>query len=51
VVEESLQRRVIGFMSANHFEPDVAAEVFVLDPGDDSGTNVPQEAEHSREGR
>jgi uncharacterized protein YbcI len=24
-------RRVIAFMSANHLEPDIAAEIFVLD--------------------
>ena len=34
-------------MSANHFEPDLAAEVFVLDPREDAKLPVPQEAEHT----
>jgi uncharacterized protein YbcI len=44
-VEEHTGRRVIAFMSDNHLEPDLAAEVFVLDslPGtarDDSQTGL-----------
>jgi uncharacterized protein YbcI len=31
-VEGALHRRVIAFMSANHIDPDLAAEVFVLEP-------------------
>jgi uncharacterized protein YbcI len=46
LIEETLYREVIGFMSANHFEPDVAAEVFILNPMEDTATEVPQEAEH-----
>jgi uncharacterized protein YbcI len=30
-VEEFTHRKVVAFMSANHIEPDLAAEVFVLD--------------------
>jgi uncharacterized protein YbcI len=36
VVEEETGRQVIAFMSDNHIDPDVAAEVFVLEPGGDS---------------
>jgi uncharacterized protein YbcI len=32
VVEGALDRKVIAFMSANHIDPDVAVEVFVLEP-------------------
>jgi uncharacterized protein YbcI len=35
-VEEATGRKVIAFMSQVHFDPDMAAEVFVLEPqGDD----------------
>jgi hypothetical protein len=30
-VERLTERRVRGFMSANHAQPDLAAEIFVLD--------------------
>ncbi len=33
-VEEILGRKVIAFLSANHIDPDVAVEVFVLAPAD-----------------
>jgi hypothetical protein len=46
LIEETLYRKVIG-MSANHFDPDLAAEVFILDPRDGLPAAVPQEAEHS----
>jgi uncharacterized protein YbcI len=38
-VEEHTGRRVIAFMSDNHIDPDMAAEVFVLEPlpGDGAG--------------
>lgn len=31
-VEANLQRKVIAFMSANHIDPDMGAEIFVLEP-------------------
>ena len=31
-VQELTGRRVIAFMSANHIEPDIAVEVFILEP-------------------
>ncbi len=31
-VEELTGRKVIAFMSANHIDPDLAAEIFVLEP-------------------
>jgi uncharacterized protein YbcI len=37
IVERELERRVIGFMSANSLEPDMAAEVFILEPGEEAG--------------
>jgi uncharacterized protein YbcI len=32
VVERQLKRKVIAFMSQNHIDPDLAIEVFVLEP-------------------
>jgi uncharacterized protein YbcI len=32
VVERQLERKVIAFMSQNHIGPDLAVEVFVLEP-------------------
>ena len=32
IVERQLERKVIAFMSQNHIEPDLAVEVFVLEP-------------------
>jgi uncharacterized protein YbcI len=31
-IEEATGRKVIGFMSDNHIDPDLAVEVFVLEP-------------------
>jgi uncharacterized protein YbcI len=31
-VEEALGRKVIAFMSQNHIDPDLAVEVFILEP-------------------
>jgi uncharacterized protein YbcI len=31
-IEELTGRKVIGFMSDNHVDPDLAVEVFVLEP-------------------
>jgi uncharacterized protein YbcI len=39
-VEMATERKVIAFMSDNHIDPDVAAEVFVLEPQLD----IPEEA-------
>ena len=36
-IEELMGRKVIGFMSDNHIEPDLAVEVFVLEPLPDAG--------------
>ena len=35
-VEEILGRKVIAFMSDNHIDPDVAVEIFVLAPADET---------------
>jgi uncharacterized protein YbcI len=32
IVEELTGRRVVGFLSDNHIDPDLAVEVFVLEP-------------------
>jgi uncharacterized protein YbcI len=32
LVERNLDRKVIAFMSQNHIDPDMAVEVFVLEP-------------------
>ena len=34
VVERQLGRKVAAFMSQNHIDPDLAVEVFVLEPGE-----------------
>ena len=36
-VEEAMGRPVIAFMSQVHFDPDMAAEVFVLEPEGEDG--------------
>jgi uncharacterized protein YbcI len=36
IVERELNRKVIAFMSQNHIDPDLAVEVFVLEPVDDA---------------
>jgi len=38
-VESATGRTVIGFMSQVHFDPDMAAEVFVLEPKDEDHTS------------
>jgi uncharacterized protein YbcI len=50
LIQGTLGRRVVGFMSTNHFNPDLAAELFVLDPSEEVQTSVPQEAEHNFDG-
>jgi uncharacterized protein YbcI len=32
MVEQLVERKVVAFMSANHISPDMAAEIFVLEP-------------------
>jgi hypothetical protein len=32
VVERATERKVVAFMSQNHIDPDLAVEVFVLEP-------------------
>jgi uncharacterized protein YbcI len=34
VVEDALDRKVVAFMSANHIDPDMGVEVFVLEPAE-----------------
>jgi uncharacterized protein YbcI len=34
IVERQLERKVIAFMSQNHINPDLAVEVFVLEPAE-----------------
>lgn len=38
-VEELVGRRVVGFMSDNHIDPDIAVEVFILEPLDQPRTD------------
>jgi uncharacterized protein YbcI len=39
-IEELTGRKVIGFMSDNHIDPDLAVEVFVLEPLAQPASNV-----------
>ena len=48
-VEQMTERKVIAFMSANHVDPDMAVEVFVLEPEPD-GSHQVQEAEVTNTG-
>jgi uncharacterized protein YbcI len=34
IVERQLDRKVVAFMSQNHIDPDLAVEIFVMDPAD-----------------
>jgi uncharacterized protein YbcI len=40
-IAELTGREVIAFMSANHLDPDIAAEIFVLDGPPDLARNIP----------
>jgi uncharacterized protein YbcI len=40
-VEELTGRKVIAFMSDNHIEPDMGAEIFILEPSNDNGDGSP----------
>lgn len=44
-VESATNRKVVAFMSANHIDPDLAAEVFVLEPSGDSESSVLREGD------
>jgi uncharacterized protein YbcI len=47
-VEELTGRRVLAFMSANHQDPDMAAELFVLEPaGSDSQADPGEKRDYS----
>ncbi|HEY4996614.1 MAG TPA: Na-translocating system protein MpsC family protein [Solirubrobacteraceae bacterium] len=43
VIEEELQRSVLAFMSAAHYDPDYNAEVFVLAPRGQDDADAPSE--------
>ena len=38
-VEEILQREVLAFLSANHIDPDIAVETFILVPAEDAAAD------------
>jgi uncharacterized protein YbcI len=45
MVEGHMERKVVAFMSANHIDPDMAAEIFVLEPlpdGQDGAESLSQ---------
>ena len=46
-VEGLMERKVIAFMSENHINPDMAAEIFVLEPSPDSESSPTVPIEHS----
>ncbi len=39
-VEEVLGRKVLAFLSANHIEPDIAVETFILVPAEDGSADA-----------
>ena len=41
-IEQILQRKVVAFLSANHIDPDIAVETFILAP---SGTQTPSQTD------
>jgi uncharacterized protein YbcI len=45
-VEGLTERKVIAFMSENHIDPDMAAEIFVLEPTSDEA--LPDRADRAR---
>ena len=49
LIEDTLGRKVTGFMSTNHFDPDLAAELFILDGSVGATTPSDYEGEHSEE--
>jgi uncharacterized protein YbcI len=44
VVERQLDRKVVAFMSQNHVDPDLAVEVFVLEPDGAAGGEQKRES-------
>ena len=40
LVERHTRRKVVAFMSANHADPDMAAEIFALEPADSHPLNL-----------
>ena len=38
-IEELTGRKVVAFMSANHIDPDLAAELFVLEPNGEAASS------------
>jgi uncharacterized protein YbcI len=42
-VEEHSGRRVLAFLSANHVDPDIAVETFILVPVSNDGAEAPSE--------
>lgn len=49
-VEELTERKVLAFMSANHLEPDMGAELFVLEPAGSAGADCLPTREKSDRG-
>jgi uncharacterized protein YbcI len=39
-IEDLTGRKVVGFMSDNHLDPDLGVEVFVFEPGEESAAEV-----------
>jgi len=39
-VEQVMERKVVAFISDNHIDPDMASEVFVLEPLSDDGASA-----------
>jgi uncharacterized protein YbcI len=44
LVEDAVDRKVIAFLSANHLDPDVAVEFFLLEPEQESQNGHPAPA-------
>ncbi|HEY7268051.1 MAG TPA: Na-translocating system protein MpsC family protein [Solirubrobacterales bacterium] len=44
IVEEAVGRKVIAYMSSIHVDPDLAVELFVLEPLDEPDSDEPLEA-------
>ncbi len=50
LIEETLGRKVVAFLSSNHLDPDIAAELFVLSPHEDGAGGLLDEGEARRDG-